>query len=58
MIRALMDGKTPEVNDTKTYNNEVKVVPSYLITPEVVTKDTVKTKLIDSGFLKAADVGL
>jgi putative multiple sugar transport system substrate-binding protein len=58
MIKSIMAGTTPEVNDTKTYNNGVKVVPSYLITPEVVTKDTVKTKLIDSGFLKAADVGL
>jgi putative multiple sugar transport system substrate-binding protein len=29
-----------------------------LITPEVVTKDLVKSKLVDSGFLKASDVGL
>jgi putative multiple sugar transport system substrate-binding protein len=58
MIKSLMAGQTPEVNDTKTYDNGKKVVPSFLITPEVVTKDTVKTKLIDSGFLKAADVGL
>ena len=26
-------GKQPEVNDTKTYNNGVKVVPSYLLKP-------------------------
>jgi len=58
MIKSIMAGQTPEVNDTKTYDNGVKVVPSYLITPEVVTKDTVQSKLIDSGFLKAADVGL
>jgi putative multiple sugar transport system substrate-binding protein len=58
MIKSLMAGQTPEVNDTKTYNNGDHVVPSFLITPEVVTKDTVKTKLIDSGFLKASDVGL
>ena len=31
-------GKTPEVNDTKTYDNGKKVVPSYLLTPVVVTK--------------------
>jgi putative multiple sugar transport system substrate-binding protein len=58
MIKSIIAGQTPEVNDTKTYNNGDHIVPSYLITPEVVTKDTVKTKLVDSGFLKAADVGL
>jgi len=58
MIESIVAGETPEVNDTTTYDNEVKVVPSYLITPEVVIKDTVQSKLIDSGFLKASDVGL
>ena len=28
MVDALMTGKQPEINDTKTYNNKVKVVPS------------------------------
>jgi ABC-type xylose transport system substrate-binding protein len=27
MVNALMEGKEPEVNDTKTYDNGVKVVP-------------------------------
>jgi len=58
MIQEIKDGKTVETNDTKTYNNGVKVVPSYLLTPEVVTKGDVQSKLIDSGFLKASDVGL
>jgi len=58
MIKQITSGQTVEVNDTKTYNNGVKVVPSYLIEPEVVTKDLVQSKLIDSGFLKASDVGL
>jgi len=58
MIQEIKDGKEVEVNDTKTYNNGKKVVPSYLLTPEVVTKDDVQSKLIDSGFLKASDVGL
>ncbi len=31
MVDALMTGKEPEVNDTKTYDNGVKVVPSYLL---------------------------
>ncbi|MCE1175279.1 MAG: substrate-binding domain-containing protein, partial [Propionibacteriales bacterium] len=58
MIQQIVKGETVEVNDTKTYNNGVKVVPSYLIEPEVVVKDQVQSKLIDSGFLKASDVGL
>ncbi|PKQ14599.1 MAG: ABC transporter substrate-binding protein [Actinobacteria bacterium HGW-Actinobacteria-8] len=58
MIQSILAGETPEVNDTTTYDNGVKVVPSYLITPEVVTPDQVQSKLIDSGFLKASDVGL
>src|SRR3546814_8304495 len=35
MIDALMSGGKVEVNDTKTYNNGVKVVPSYLLKPVV-----------------------
>ncbi|MDQ1130335.1 multiple monosaccharide ABC transporter substrate-binding protein [Microbacterium sp. SORGH_AS_0888] len=58
MIQSIKNGQQPETNDTTTYNNGVKVVPAYLLTPEVVTKDTVQSKLIDSGFLKASDVGL
>lgn len=57
-IASIVAGEEPEVNDTETYDNGQKVVPSYLITPEVVTEDLVQSKLIDSGFLKAEDVGL
>ena len=58
MIQSITKGEKVEVNDEKTYDNGVKVVPSFLIEPEVVTKDLVQSKLIDSGFLKASDVGL
>lgn len=50
MVDAVMSGKEPEVNDTKTYDNGVKVVPSYLLKPVAVTKDNYKTVLIDSGY--------
>ena len=58
MVQSISKGETVEVNDEKTYDNGKKIVPSYLLDPEVVTKDDVQTKLIDSGFLKASDVGL
>ncbi len=58
MVKSIVAGTDVEVNDTETYDNGELIVPSYLITPEVVIKDTVQSKLIDSGFLKAGDVGL
>ncbi|MFC7359175.1 multiple monosaccharide ABC transporter substrate-binding protein [Nocardioides astragali] len=50
MITALGDGEEPEVNDTETYDNGVKVVPSYLLDPVVVFKDDVQAVLVDSGY--------
>ncbi len=58
MIKSIIAGTTVEVNDTTTYDNGDHVVPSYLVQPEVVTPDQIQSKLIDSGFLKASDVGL
>ena len=52
MVDAVMSGKEPEVNDTKTYDNGVKVVPSYLLKPVTVTKENYKTVLVDSGYYK------
>lgn len=58
MIESLNKGEEPEVNDTESYDNGKKVVPSYLLDPEVVVKDDVQSKLVDSGFIKAGDIGL
>nr|WP_313013134.1 multiple monosaccharide ABC transporter substrate-binding protein [Brucella intermedia] len=52
MVDALMSGKEPEVNDTKTYDNGVKVVPSYLLKPVIVDKSNWKQVLVDSGYYK------
>jgi putative multiple sugar transport system substrate-binding protein len=57
MAEDLLNGKTPETNDTKTYDNGVKVVPSYLLIPYIVTKDNYKKVLVDSGYIKEADLG-
>ena len=38
MVDAVLSGKEVPVNDTKTYNNGVKTVPSYLLKPVVVYK--------------------
>ncbi len=52
MTNDLLTGKTPETNDTKTYNNKVVVVPTYLFQPTVVTKANYKPVLLDSGYYK------
>jgi putative multiple sugar transport system substrate-binding protein len=57
MAKAILNGETPETNDTTTYDNGVKVIPSYLLTPYIVTKDNYKELLIDSGYIKEADLG-
>jgi putative multiple sugar transport system substrate-binding protein len=38
MVKALQAGNEPTINDTKSYDNGVKVVPSYLLPPVIVTK--------------------
>jgi putative multiple sugar transport system substrate-binding protein len=53
MVDAVVQGKQPEVNDTKTYNNKVKIVPSYLLKPLPVMADNVKSALVDTGYYKA-----
>ena len=55
-VDAVLKGQKAEVNDEKTYNNGVKVVPSYLCTPVSVDKTNYKTVLIDSGYIKEADL--
>jgi putative multiple sugar transport system substrate-binding protein len=54
MVDAALSGKEVTVNDSKTYNNGVKVVPSYLLKPVVVDKSNWEKVLIDSGYYKRA----
>jgi len=56
MVDAVLAGKQPEINDTKTYNNGVKVVPSYLLKPVSVDKANWETVLVGSGYYKASQI--
>jgi putative multiple sugar transport system substrate-binding protein len=56
LVDAALSGKTPQVNDTKTYNNGVKVVPSYLLKPVAVDASNVKAVLVDSGYYKESQL--
>lgn len=57
MAVALLNGETPVTNDTSTYDNGVKVVPSFLLTPYIVTVDNYQEVLVDSGYIAEADLG-
>ncbi|WP_418887751.1 multiple monosaccharide ABC transporter substrate-binding protein [Microbacterium schleiferi] len=50
MAVALLNGETPEVNNTTDYDNGVKVVPSYLLESAIVVKDNITEVLVDSGY--------
>ena len=52
MVDAALAGKQVTVNDTKTYENGVKTVPSYLLRPVVLYKDNWEKVLVESGYYK------
>ncbi|MGF1563302.1 MAG: multiple monosaccharide ABC transporter substrate-binding protein [Geminicoccaceae bacterium] len=54
MVDALLQGGEPEINDTETYDNGVKVVPSYLLEPVSVDADNYQEVVIDSGYYDAS----
>lgn len=57
LVDAVLSGGQPEINDTKTYNNGNKVVPSYLLEPVSVDKSNYEKILVtDSGYIKAEDL--
>ena len=60
MIDQIVKSEKVTVNDEKTYDNGKKVVPTFLLPPQVVTNDKadITKSLVDSKFYKAADLGL
>lgn len=47
---SFLAGEEPEANDTESYDNGVKVVPSYLLTSDIVYASNIQSLLIDSGY--------
>ncbi len=43
--------------DTSSYDNGTGVIPSFLLVPTVVTKDNIKTELVDPGYYTLDDKG-
>lgn len=50
MADSVLKGEEPEINDTETYDNGVKVVPSYLLEPVSVDIHNYKETLVDTGY--------
>ena len=56
MVGQILKGETVDVNDEKTYNNNKKVVPSFLCEPVFGDAENYKTLLIDSGYYTEDDL--
>ena len=57
MVDALLKGEEPETNDITSYDNGVKVVPSYLLKPQVETKANYQDVLVGSGYYTQQQLG-
>lgn len=53
MVDAILQGGEPEINDTTTYDNGVKVVPSYLLEPISLGVADIEKVLVESGYYTA-----
>ncbi|MGC4892356.1 multiple monosaccharide ABC transporter substrate-binding protein [Micromonospora sp. DT31] len=53
---AFLREEEPKANETKAYNNGVKVVPAFLLPVQTVYKEDIRSVLIDSGYLTAQEV--
>ena len=58
MIEAIFNEEEVPVNDTETYDNGVKVVPTYLANPVSVDKENYQAELIDTDYYSEEDLGL
>ena len=56
MVGQILSGEEVDVNDTETYDNNVKVVPSFLCDPVFADANNYKEILIDSGYYTEDDL--
>ncbi|MGH3653626.1 multiple monosaccharide ABC transporter substrate-binding protein [Glutamicibacter sp.] len=55
-VKAYAGGGEPEANDTESYDNGKKVVPSFLLNSDIVVKDNIASLLVDSEYYTAEEV--
>jgi len=58
LVRAVLEGTEPEINDTTSFDNGVKVVPAYVCQTTIVDADNAVEVLVDGGFYTADQLGL
>src|SRR5258708_30515473 len=56
MVDNALGGKQVPINDTKSYNNGVKIVPTYLVKPILVDKANYQSELVTSGYYTQAQI--
>jgi putative multiple sugar transport system substrate-binding protein len=56
MVDDALSGKQVPINDTKSYNNGVKIVPTYLVKPILVDKGNYQSELVTSGYYTQAQL--
>ncbi len=56
MADNVLKGTDVEVNDTTTYDNRVKVVPSYLHASVIVTRDNLVKEVVDTGYYTREEI--
>lgn len=56
MVDDALTGKPVPVNDTKSYNNGVKIVPTYLVKPVLVDKSNYQAELVTSGYYTQSQI--
>ena len=56
MVDNMLNGREVEVNDTTTYDNKVKVVPSYLHASVIVTRENLVKEIVDSGYYTREEI--
>jgi putative multiple sugar transport system substrate-binding protein len=56
MADAVLQGRTPQVNNLNDYDNGVKIVPSFLLNPVTVDKSNYHRVLVESGYYTDAQL--
>lgn len=56
MVTSIIEEKEVEVDDTETYDNNNKVVPTRLLDPIPVDIENYEEIVIDSGYIDASDI--
>ncbi|MCL2544742.1 MAG: sugar-binding protein [Clostridia bacterium] len=55
MVDDILLKKPVETNDSKTYHNNINIVPTYICKPVLVDKNNYKNILVDSGYYEMSD---